>query len=42
MEAAGAFEMLICMYPIAQHYIAEDSKTVLNICTVFNFEADKP
>jgi len=42
MKAAGASEILICIYPIAQHNIAEDSKTMLNICTVFNFEADKP
>jgi hypothetical protein len=41
MEAAGASEMLIRLYPIAQRYIAEDSKTILNICMVFNFEAEK-
>jgi len=42
MEAASASKMLVRMYPVAQYCIAEDCITVLNICTVFNFEADKP
>jgi hypothetical protein len=33
--------MLVCVYQLAQHYIAKDHKIILNVSAVLNHEADK-